>query len=176
MSIMVIIELQNGKLSLQLFLAYSFTWRLENVPLSLSPRCVGKQGSWGGWIRLSRIHHRVRHHCAPELTEGQIPDVRTSLRACVLGRFGWVSLCNPKDCSPPGTSVQGILQARTLECVAMFSSREFSWPRGQIYFYYIAGGFFTFWATWEAPRISLGGSQRNNQSSRELANKVVLLN
>ena len=28
-------------------------------------------------------------------------------------------LCNPMDCSPPGSSVHGILQARTLEWVAM---------------------------------------------------------
>ena len=29
------------------------------------------------------------------------------------------TLCNPMDCSPPGSSVQGILQARILEWVAM---------------------------------------------------------
>ena len=32
------------------------------------------------------------------------------------------SLCNPKDYGPPGSSVHGILQARTLEWVAMLSS------------------------------------------------------
>ena len=32
-------------------------------------------------------------------------------------------LCDPADCSPPGSSVYGILQARTLEGVAMPSSR-----------------------------------------------------
>jgi len=32
-------------------------------------------------------------------------------------------LCDPMDCSPPGSSVHGILQARTLEWVAMPSSR-----------------------------------------------------
>ena len=31
--------------------------------------------------------------------------------------------CDPKDCSPPGSSVLGILQARTLLWVAMPSSR-----------------------------------------------------
>ena len=35
----------------------------------------------------------------------------------------------PKDCSPPGSSVRGLLQARTLEWVAMPSSRGSSWPR-----------------------------------------------
>ena len=28
------------------------------------------------------------------------------------------TLCNPMDCSPPGSSVHGILQARILECIA----------------------------------------------------------
>ena len=40
-----------------------------------------------------------------------------------------VRLCNPMDCSPPDSSVHGILQARTLEWVAMSSSRGSSQPR-----------------------------------------------
>ena len=39
------------------------------------------------------------------------------------------TLCDPMDCSPPGSSVRGILQARILEWVAMPSSRGSSWPR-----------------------------------------------
>ena len=38
-------------------------------------------------------------------------------------------LCNPVDCSPPNSSVHGILQARLLEWVAMPFSRESSQPR-----------------------------------------------
>ena len=35
------------------------------------------------------------------------------------------TLCNPVDCSPPGSSVRGILQARILEWVAIsFSGIE----------------------------------------------------
>ena len=38
-------------------------------------------------------------------------------------RFSCVRLCDPKDISPPGSPVPGILQARTLEWVAIsFSS------------------------------------------------------
>ena len=33
------------------------------------------------------------------------------------------TLCDPMDCSPPGSSVHGSLQARILEWVAMRSSR-----------------------------------------------------
>ena len=41
------------------------------------------------------------------------------------------TLCNPMDCSPPGSSVHGTLQARILEWVAMPSSRASSRPRDQ---------------------------------------------
>ena len=39
------------------------------------------------------------------------------------------TLCNPVDCSPPGSSVHGILQARILEWVAISFSRGSSQPR-----------------------------------------------
>ena len=42
-----------------------------------------------------------------------------------------VSLSDPMDCSPPGSSVHGILQARILEGVATPSSRGSSRPRDQ---------------------------------------------
>ena len=44
----------------------------------------------------------------------------------------------------------GILQARTLEWVAMPTSRRFSQPRGWTQVSCIAGEFFTVWATREA--------------------------
>ena len=40
-----------------------------------------------------------------------------------------LTLCDSVDCSPPGSSVPGILQARILEWVAMPSSGGSSWPR-----------------------------------------------
>ena len=48
------------------------------------------------------------------------------------------TLCNPVDCSPPGFSVHGILQARILEWVAMPSSRGSSWPRDWTHFSCVA--------------------------------------
>ena len=45
---------------------------------------------------------------------------------CVLVAQLCTTLCNPIDCSPPGPSVHGILQARTLEQVAIsFSKRNY---------------------------------------------------
>ena len=58
-------------------------------------------------------------------------------------------LCNPIDGSPQGSPTPGILQARTLEWVAMPSSRGSSQPRGWNQVSCIAGGFFTNWATRE---------------------------
>ena len=39
-----------------------------------------------------------------------------------------LTLCDPVDCSPPGSSVPGILQARILEWAAVSSSRRSSRP------------------------------------------------
>ena len=39
-----------------------------------------------------------------------------------------LTLCDLMDCSPPGSSVHGILQARTLEWVAISSSRDLPNP------------------------------------------------
>ena len=41
------------------------------------------------------------------------------------------TLCNPMGCSPPGSSVHGILQARILERVPIPFSRGCCWPRDQ---------------------------------------------
>ena len=43
------------------------------------------------------------------------------------------TLCDPMDCSSPGSSVQGILQARTLEWVAISFSTVSSQPRDRIH-------------------------------------------
>ena len=48
------------------------------------------------------------------------------------------TLCDSVDCSPPSSSVHGILQARILEWVAMTSSRGSSWPRDQTCASYIS--------------------------------------
>ena len=61
--------------------------------------------------------------------------------------FSRVRLCDPVDCSPPGSSIHGILQARILEWVAIFFSRGSSRPRDQTQVSRIAGRHFNLWAT-----------------------------
>ena len=45
----------------------------------------------------------------------------------LLSHFSCVQLCDPIDGSPPGSSVPGILQARTLEWVAISFSSAWKW-------------------------------------------------
>ena len=45
---------------------------------------------------------------------------------CVLVAQSCLTLCNTMDCSPPGSSVHGILQARILEWVAISFSKKSS--------------------------------------------------
>ena len=54
-----------------------------------------------------------------------------------------LTLCDPMDCNPLGSSVHGISQARILEWVAILCSRGSSRPRGWTWLSSIASGFFT---------------------------------
>ena len=65
--------------------------------------------------------------------------------ACVVAKSlqSCLTLCDPIGCSPPGSSVHGILQARTMEWVAMPFSKGSCWPRDQTWVFQITGGFFT---------------------------------
>jgi len=67
-----------------------------------------------------------------EIQEGKEASPRSLISECVYAKLLQSSsiLCNPMNCSPPGSSVHEILQARILEWVAMPSSRESSQPRG----------------------------------------------
>ena len=56
-------------------------------------------------------------------------------------------LCDPMNCSLPGSSVHEILWARILEWVAISFSTESSWPRDWTGISCIAGRFFIVWAT-----------------------------
>ena len=65
------------------------------------------------------------------------------------------TLCNPKDYSPPGSSVFGIFQVRILEWVAISSSRESSQPKDQtlIPSFYISRWILYHWATQGSPYL-----------------------
>ena len=62
-------------------------------------------------------------------------------RACCCAKSiqSCPTLCDAMDCSPAGSSVHGILQARILEWVAMPSSRGSSWARDGTPVSYVSG-------------------------------------
>ena len=69
----------------------------------------------------------------PDCPAGRDPEgdpsrcTMSSLEApCLLSHSVMSNLCDPMDCSPPGSSVHGILQARILEWVARPSYRRSS--------------------------------------------------
>ena len=76
--------------------------------------------------RISKIRRksvRSRKMCFRAIRSREAYD-----SVCVLSN---VWLCDPMDCSPPGSSVHGILKARILEWVAMPYSRGSFRPRDQ---------------------------------------------
>ena len=56
----------------------------------------------------------------------------------VCGVLLCLTLWDPMDCSPPGPSVQRILQGRILEWVAISSSKGSSWPRDQTWVSFVS--------------------------------------
>ena len=70
---------------------------------------------------------------------------------CVLVTQSCPTLYYPMDCSPPGSFVQRILQARIEEWVTISFSRESSQTRDWTQVSHVAGRFFTIWVTKEAP-------------------------
>ena len=69
---------------------------------------------------------------------------------CVLVAHSCPTLFKPMDCSSPGSSAHGILQARILGCVAILFCRESSQSRDWTWVSCIAGRCLTIWDTREA--------------------------
>ena len=88
----------------------------------------------------------------------------------VLVTWSCPTLCNLMNSSPPGSSVHGILQARTLEWVAFPFSRASSQPRDWIPISCIAGKFFTIWA--RQGSLILNWYLNNSEQKRKYKGKL----
>ena len=75
-----------------------------------------------------------------------------------------LTLCDPMDCSPPGSSVHGILQARILEWVATSFSRGSFWLRDQTRVSCIDQQILYHWAT-----------RKPSKSSKHLKDRILYL-
>ena len=128
---------------------------------------LGWETSLSGSIRISPVSIH-RYGSLPEITSPHYwscqdlnvnpsvwdrYDPLTSSGCCCSVARSHPALCNPMDCSPPGSSVHRILWATMLKRVPISSSRVSSWPWDQVRVSFIANGFFTIWATREAQHI-----------------------
>ena len=116
---------------------------LESVAISFS-RGSSQPRDW------TRVSHTVAD-ALPTEPPGKSMRGHNSLKVKVLVAQWCLTFCDPMDCSPPGSSVHGSLQARILEWVAISFSRGSSQPRDQTEVSCIAGRFFTIWTTRQVP-------------------------
>ena len=93
------------------------------------------QGSNAGCLHWQADCLPLSHQASPPGLVGVISEVKVA-QSCL-------TLCDPRDCSPPGSSVHEISQARILEWVAIPSSRGSSRLRDRTQVSRIAGRFFT---------------------------------
>ena len=71
------------------------------------------------------------------------PDEEVNICCCFLVAKLCLTFFDPMDCSPPGSSVHGIILARILECLAISFSRGSSWLRNRTHISCTASRFFT---------------------------------
>ena len=97
------------------------------------PSCTRLPGNWTGWPGLSAVSR-------PPSTQ---PQARAQEPLC---EFSSGQLCDPRDCSPPGSSVRGVSRQEYWSGAAISYSRAPSRPRGQTHVSWVsclAGGVFT---------------------------------
>ena len=80
------------------------------------------------WGSLANDHRQLWSE--RDVTESS--DNHIYVRACSVAQSCLI-LCNLMDCSPPGSSVWGISQARVLEWEVLSYPRGSSWPRDHIH-------------------------------------------
>ena len=96
-----------GRIKRTFFLFFFLNWMIVALQCSVSFRCSAK------WLSYIYIFFQV-------LSPYTATATAKSLQSCP-------TLCNPIDGSPPGSAVPGILQARTLEWVAVSFSNAWKW-------------------------------------------------
>ena len=83
------------------------------------------------------------------------------------------TLCEPMDCSLPGSSVHGIFQAIVLEWIAISFSRGSSWPRDRTQVSHIVDRCFTVWAIMQNARLDVAQAGIKTARSESVSHSVV---
>ena len=112
------------------------------------------------------LPHSLLGTSSPYLLEAEVqrPVTLPFLHSChlVLVPQSCLPLCDPMNCSLPGSSVHGTLQVRILEWVAISLFRGSFQPRDRICVSCLAGGFFTTESPGKPPRLILRQQGTNN--------------
>ena len=108
-------------------------WLKDELNLVCSCGNLQPSETHANWLSLPRSStHRIKNSRLPAALRSQEGfSEAMCLGLCVLAAQSCPTLCDPMDYSPPGSSIHWILQARTLEWVAISFSRVSSQPRDQ---------------------------------------------
>ena len=128
------------------------------------------------WVAtsFSRGSSQPRDSASLSWIGGQILYHSNTCGCCCSVTQSCLSLCDPIDCSLPGSSVHEIFQARVLEWAAISFSRGSSQPRDGTWVSHIAGRHFTVWATREAPLQLKGLSKSSPTPQFKSINSLAL--
>ena len=120
----------------------------EAVFLSVVSGAARSESEWETSLMAMNSGSTAKHS---QPIRGMHSRVRTTMNSekwkVKVKSLSRVQLCDPVDCSPPGSSVHGILQARILKWVAISFSRGSSQPSDRTRVSCIAGRHFILWAT-----------------------------
>ena len=143
---------------------FTMTQKRKMLPWASS---LTDAGPWGRsdavtpiWLQSLCAHHTY-----------QKPSGEASAK--VLVSQLWLTLCDPINCSLPGSCIHGISQARILEWVAIPFSRGSSRSRNRTQLSCTASRFFTIWATREAPREANRTSNLGPKDCKSAANSIA---
>ena len=118
----------------------------------------------------SKLLYNYHYFLSPKLYHPKL-----KLYILCLVTQSYLTLYDPIDCSPSGSSVHGISQARILEWVALPFSRGSSWSREKTQVFCIAGRFFTILATFHNIKcvlIMFRHSPKHHKYSRTYTAKI----
>ena len=127
-------------------------WTIQSMELSRPEYWSGYSLSLLRGIILTQGLNPGLPHCRQIVYQLNYQGSLNALKRKVLVAQSWPTFSDPMDCSLPGSSVHGILQARILDRIAISFSRESSQPRDWTWVTCIARRFFTVWATREVLR------------------------
>ena len=132
----------------QILLSFRFVLQIKSCRLSVSLVCEIFQARILEWVAISPLqgifltqginpgllHYWQILYCLSH----QGSPLNICMRVCMLSHFSHVWLCDPMDCSSPGSSIHEILQVRILEWFVVPFSRGSSWPKDQTHISFVS--------------------------------------